>query len=118
MKTQIRELGKKGQVGETLTWIVATLLVIILLIFFIFGSSLLGKTKKLGNTFRESLTSSQTFEGTDPLLKKSLFAYVTAGSDLEKINLDREIFNLANRQGSDLDYNETKKNMILRYAER
>ncbi|MGY4884679.1 MAG: hypothetical protein ACP5NZ_03840 [Nanobdellota archaeon] len=38
---------KKAQVGETVTWIIATLILIVILIVFIFISSTLAKTKSL-----------------------------------------------------------------------
>ena len=40
-------LNKKAQIGETLTWIIATLIIIGVLVLFIYSSSLLAKTKSL-----------------------------------------------------------------------
>ena len=41
--------NKKGQIGETMTWIVATLIIIVILSISIFATSILalGSTKKL-----------------------------------------------------------------------
>jgi len=40
-------LNKKAQVGESITWVVATIIVIVLLLIFIYASILLSKTKSL-----------------------------------------------------------------------
>ena len=124
MKTQTKmgakkfqNRSRKGQVGETLTWIVATILVIVLLIFFIFGSSLLGKTKQV-ESFRPSLTSKQAFEGTDSFLKKSLFTYALTGSDTERLALDKYLSNLSAHGEFNIDYNQTKEQILVRYSER
>ena len=39
--------SKKAQVGETVTWIVATIVLIAILLIFIFASSILAKSKSL-----------------------------------------------------------------------
>ena len=39
--------NKKSQLGETLTWVVATLIIVVTLIFFIFLSSSLAKLKDI-----------------------------------------------------------------------
>ncbi len=41
--------NKKAQVGETLTWIVATLVIIGTLLIFVYGSILLAKSKSIGS---------------------------------------------------------------------
>lgn len=63
--------SKKGQVGETITWIVATVAIVVILIFFIFGSSLLGSTKSILK-YRPNLISSSISMGDNILLKKSV----------------------------------------------
>jgi hypothetical protein len=40
-------LNKKSQVGDTLTWFVATIIIIIILIIFIYFSSILSKAKNI-----------------------------------------------------------------------
>jgi len=39
--------NKRAQVGETLTWIVATIIIIVVLLVFIYASIALGKTKSV-----------------------------------------------------------------------
>jgi len=111
------KINLRGQIGETLTWLVATILIIILLIFFIFGASLLGGTKKIGG-FRKSLTSGQTFEGGDIFLKKSLFTYVSLNSESKRIIVDKSLAKSAEKGAFDLDYEETKKEILLRYSKK
>jgi hypothetical protein len=42
-----KKKNKSGQTGETLSWVVATLVMVGILILFIYLSSLIGKTKSL-----------------------------------------------------------------------
>jgi len=116
MKIQNKKINSKGQVGETLTWIVATIIIIVMLVFFILGSSLLSGTKKVGNTFRESLTSSQVFEGTDLFLKKSLFTYVSLKSSTNQLVLDKKLSKMSEAGDFAIDYNSTKKEISINYA--
>ena len=113
-----KKLNSRGQVGETLTWIVATIIIIILVLFFIFGSSLLASTKSISSDFRPSLSLTGHFIGTDPFLRKSLFTYVTILSEPKKAILDREFQNLLARDEFAVDFNETKKEIVLRYNQR
>ena len=81
-------LNKKAQVGDTLTWIVATIIVFVMLFFFIFGASLLGKTKAITN-FKVNLLSKSSSQTHDLFLTKSLFTYLRfentkSGNDLYK----------------------------------
>jgi hypothetical protein len=43
----LKSEGKKAQVAETMTWVVATIIIIVLLVASIYLSSLLGKSKDL-----------------------------------------------------------------------
>lgn len=110
-------IKNKGQVGETLTWIVATIIIIIMIIFFIFGASLLGETKKIGE-YRSSLTSSSTFEGSAPFLMKSLFTYALMSSTTNRLIIDRTLSKMAEEGDFALNYNETKKEILLRYGQK
>lgn len=110
--------NKKGQTGETLTWIVATIIIIVLLAFFLFGSSLLGKTKIITNKFRETLTSKQTFEGSDLFLKKSLFTYTSLGTGSDKTSIDRFLYNLSLQGYFNLNYNSTRDEIVKMYLKK
>ena len=39
--------NSKGQTGETITWVIATIVIIGILILFIYGSTLMGKAKNI-----------------------------------------------------------------------
>ena len=59
---------KKAQIGETMTWIIATIVIIVILISSIYISSLLGEAK--------SIISYNNFNRkNDLLMEKSVFAY-------------------------------------------
>ncbi|HIH52419.1 hypothetical protein J4412_00990 [Candidatus Pacearchaeota archaeon] len=109
--------NKKGQVGETLTWIVATILIVIMMIFFIFGASMLGGTKKIGS-FRPSLTSASSFEGSDPFLKKSIISYLFLKSEPKRVILDKTLARNAEAGNFSIDYNQTKTELLMRYSKR
>lgn len=50
MKKMLRyNKNKKGQIGETLTWVFATLIIVLVLALFIIASTVLGKTKNLAS---------------------------------------------------------------------
>ncbi len=96
-----------GQIGETLTWLIATVIIVAVMIFFIFGASTLGQTKKIGN-FKNSLFSDVTFEGDDIFLKKSLFTYYSINSDYERELILDDLVSWEKQGKFDLKLNETK----------
>ena len=67
--------------GDTITWIVATIIIVVLLVFFIFGSSLLAETKKIGK-YKDKISSSIWEDSERELfLAKSVFThYVLEGT--------------------------------------
>ncbi len=78
-------LNKKAQVGETMTWIIATVIVIVILIVFIFVSSSLASLKGI-----EKFTKS-IFGGDDVLVLKMDWIKVK-NSIAFGINSDNEEF--------------------------
>jgi len=80
--------NKKGQVGDTITWFIATVAIIAILMFFIFGASMLGSTKSVGK-YKESLTSRATYEGDDVFLKKTIFTYLAVDGAKTKANINK-----------------------------
>lgn len=67
MSNNKRQKNKKAQIGETMTWVIATIIIIAILVFSIYASSLLAKTKK--TIFYKDKRES------DLIMEKSLFAY-------------------------------------------
>lgn len=82
-----RKISKKAQVGETITWIVATIVIVVVLIFFMFGASMLGSTKNIGEV-KESLFSKSESFGEDIFLKKSIYTYLSLNTDTLKKKLE------------------------------
>lgn len=66
--------NKKAQVGETVTWVIATVTIVVILMFFIFGASLLGSTKGILK-YKNSVFSKSSYVGDNILLKKSVETY-------------------------------------------
>jgi len=79
--------SKSGQAGDTVTWIVATIIILFLLVFFIFGASMLGSTRVVKGNFRDSLVSKPSVSEADLFLTKSLITY----HSLEDYNLKRSL---------------------------
>jgi len=63
--------NKKAQIGETMTWVFATLIIIAILIISIYLASLLANTKK-------TFTLGSDDRRVDIVMEKSLFAYFPA----------------------------------------
>ncbi|MCA9487421.1 MAG: hypothetical protein KC516_00490 [Nanoarchaeota archaeon] len=84
--------NKKAQLGETLTWVVATILILVILFFFVFGSSLLGKTKDI-KVYREKLTSiSENSNNLDYFLSKTLYTYFQFENSKQKADFREILF--------------------------
>jgi len=69
-----RKIGKKGQVGETVSWIIATIIIIGILLIFIWISFLMSKVKivKVGDVETDIKESNL-------LKEKTSFAHQIAG---------------------------------------
>ena len=102
-----KKINKKGQVGDTVTWVVATIIIIVLLMFFIFGTSLLSGTKKVTGA-RESLTSKITLEKNDLFLEKSLFTYFKIGDKSEKIKFYKKLVKMDEGEIFSVSLNDTR----------
>ncbi len=75
--------NKSGSVPDTITWIVATIIIIIMLIVFISVSTLLAEGSSVVRGIK-SLFSGESFENADWIAAKTYFAY--------KINNDNKDF--------------------------
>lgn len=72
--------NKRGQVGESITWIVATIVLIVLLIIFIYASIALSKVKSLKTNIKPDSSSS-----VDWINSKTQIAYSIDSSNKNKI---------------------------------
>jgi hypothetical protein len=70
-------LNKKAQIGETITWVVATLIIIVVLVFSIF---IAGIYFKEGKNLKSSF-----FKSKDVLASKSMFSYLLTPSAEGKV---------------------------------
>lgn len=75
--------SKKGQIGETISWVVATLVVVGILVFFIYVSILTSKTKNIGITNLKSDIAKEP----ELLIQKTAFSHQLA-NDKNKETID------------------------------
>ena len=91
--------NKKGQVGETVTWIVATILIFVIILFFGFGASLLGDTKNIVQ-YKNQIFSKAGKISTEYILDISLYTYSAVSSDATKkeikFYLENQSYDFAN----------------------
>lgn len=92
--------NKRAQVGETVTWIVATLIIVVVLGISIYASSFLSKTKVFssGDFDTEALNY-------DSLTKKSMFAFLLTNSQGENM--------VYSQLNNDKNLNELNENLAF-----
>jgi predicted PurR-regulated permease PerM len=73
--------NRKGQIGESITWVVATIILIVILIVFIYASIVLAKTKSL--TFSVNTNSE---DSADWINSKTQIAYSINSNNKNKID--------------------------------
>lgn len=80
IKSQLRcevltmKKDKRGQLGETLTWIVATIIIIFVLVAFVFAASLMGKAKAVSPK-KVELKKGETVLSINWIEVKTIFAF-------------------------------------------
>jgi len=74
--------NKRGQVGETVTWVVATIFLIVILLLFIYASIALAKTKSLNLNIKLSSGNS-----VDWINSKTQMAYSINPANKDKIQV-------------------------------
>lgn len=79
-------INKKSQVADTMTWIIATIIVVVILFIFILISSLLAKTKSIESFTKKLFSSDGSEEGVDWIGNKTSFAYGIDPSNKVYIN--------------------------------
>lgn len=77
--------NKRAQVGDTVTWVIATIIIVVMIFFFVFGASLLADTKSV-QKFRDKLISPESVVEYDLMLSKSLYTYFKIDKEKEKIS--------------------------------
>ncbi len=89
-------IDKKAQVGETVTWVVATVIIIVILTITIIASGLIWKDKEI---------QSQYFSSADIITSKSFFSYLLTEDS------ERTIYSQVKEEGN---LNENNGNRALR----
>ncbi len=107
-------IGKRGQVGDTVTWIIATVIIVLILMFFVFGASALGGTKSVSK-FKKSFLSGEEFVGEDIFMKKTLFSYVMIKESSVKAKIDRNFKDSSLESVFGKSYDEYKAEIVGRY---
>ncbi len=74
--------SKRGQIGESITWVVATIVLIVLLIIFIYASVVLSEFKSLKINTKKISTGSL-----DWINSKTQMAYSISSSNKNKIQV-------------------------------
>jgi hypothetical protein len=72
--------NRRGQVGETITWVVATIILIVILMIFIYASIALSKTKSFDSNTKVSAGDSE-----DWINSKTEIAYSVNDKNEDKI---------------------------------
>jgi len=81
--------NKKAQIGSTLTWLIATLIIVFILFVFVIISTGLGASKKIID-YRLGLTSTAIHLNNDIFLTKSVITYF----QLKKDSIEQKALNL------------------------
>ena len=105
--------NNRGQIGDTLTWLIATVIIVAVMLFFIFGASTLGQTKKIGD-YKRSLFSDISFEGDDLFLKKSLFTYNLVSQDTKQEIIMDDLIEWEKQDKFNLPLNEIQVEILRR----
>lgn len=75
-------INKKGQIGETITWAIATIVLIVILIIFIYASVALSKVKTI-----KSETKANSADSADWINTKTQMAYSVSSANKNKIQV-------------------------------
>ncbi len=124
---QKKILNRKGQVGEGVTWIIATIIIIAILVFFIFVASSLGKARTISLDIKKSVSSNKEIERLpfdereveftsnlrieDSFLRKSLYTYFKISNLQEKLFLENYLKELNSKGKFRTNYEEVKLEM-------
>jgi hypothetical protein len=68
------KMNNRAQLSDAMTWIVATLVIILILVVFVFASSILAKTYKVASSLK-SVGLGNSEEGVDIINLKNSFAF-------------------------------------------
>ncbi|GAI63277.1 unnamed protein product, partial [marine sediment metagenome] len=75
--------NKKAQIGETMTWVVATIIIIVILVISLYTTSLLAQTKKVIHYKYK--------RAADLIMEKSLFSYFLVKDETKKTFIHNQL---------------------------
>ncbi|MBT4258007.1 hypothetical protein HOD88_02400 [archaeon] len=78
-------LNKKGQLSDAMTWVVATVIIVILLVVFVYASGVLGKANKI-ETGAKSLLIDDVDENVNYFYEKTKIAYLVNDENKNEID--------------------------------
>ncbi len=113
MLNRIKMKNKKAQIADTLAWVIATVIIVVLLVLFIFISSMLASGRVVKGEVRDSLFSKTVSDTTDLSLTKTLITYYTIKDNVVKKALDKELKKINSTLSTKVDY-DTRASEILR----
>jgi hypothetical protein len=82
---------KKAQVADTVSWVIATIIIVVMLFLFILGSSLLSETKKITSYKGSIFSDKESNFYSNIYLSKSLYAYHNIQGTKNKLNFYESI---------------------------
>ena len=77
---------KKAQVGDTITWVIATLIIIVILIISVYIAGLLGNLKTIGGGVEGT-----SFSGFDFLATKSFYGFLVTDNFYSQIKTEQKL---------------------------
>lgn len=107
-------MNKKGQVSDAVTWIVATVAIVVIMMFFIFAASLFSETKVV-DKYKSSLFSSGEDLGEDIFLEKSLYTFVLTKAESKKSQIMSYLEQRDSKKEFKSPLNESRKEIQSRY---
>lgn len=101
---------KRAQTGETISWVIATVIIFVMMMFFVFGASLLGSTKKVLQHKDDLLDRSEELSYGNPF-QKSVYTYHLVDDPLLEPRIKDYVIN---RSSYDFEENYEKLRRVLR----
>ncbi len=82
-----RILNKKAQLSDAMVWLLATIAIVVLLVFFVYASDILGKVNSVKVHTKRILWKDISRDKYDFFYEKTLFAYKLNSNNKKKIEV-------------------------------
>lgn len=77
--------NRRGQLSDAMVWLVATIIIVVLLVGFIYAADLMGKANAVRRTSKEILLNDESEENINLLEEKTKIAYGLNSGNKNKI---------------------------------